>query len=79
MDINISNWEKLLGKISDGAIDIGLKLLLAIVVYLVGSFLIKRLIKALGKLRSFKSIDPTAEATSSPSSRRPCMWSFLCR
>ena len=59
MDINISNWEKLLGKISDGAIDIGLKLLLAIVVYLVGSFLIKRLIKALGKLRSFKSIDPT--------------------
>ena len=60
MDINISNWEKLLGKISDGAIDIGLKLLLAIVVYLVGSFLIKRLIKALGKLRSFKSIDPTA-------------------
>ena len=62
MDINISNWEKLLGKISDGAIDIGLKLLLAIVVYLVGSFLIKRLIKALGKLRSFKSIDPTAES-----------------
>lgn len=61
MDINISNWEKLLGKISDGAIDIGLKLLLAIAVYLVGSFLIKRLIKALGKLRSFKSIDPTAE------------------
>ena len=30
MDINISNWEKLLGKISDGAIDIGLKLLLAL-------------------------------------------------
>ena len=62
MDINISNWEKLLGRISDGAIDIGLKLVLAIVIYIVGSFIIKRIIKALGKLRSFKSIDPTAES-----------------
>ncbi len=62
MDINLSNWEKILGKISDGAIDIGLKLLLAVLVYLVGSFLIRKLIKAIGKLRSFKSIDPTAES-----------------
>ena len=61
MDVNISNWERLLEKISDGAMNIGLKLLLAILVYLVGSFIIKRIIKGLKKLRSLKSIDPTAE------------------
>lgn len=60
--MDISNMEKLLVKISDGAIDIGLKLVLAIVIYIVGSFIIKRVIKALGKLRSFRSIDPTAES-----------------
>ena len=60
MDVNLSNWEKLLGMISDGAMTIGLKLLMAIIVYLVGSFIIKKLVKALGKMRSFKSIDTTA-------------------
>jgi len=60
MDVSLSNWEKLLGMITDGAMAIGLKLLMAIIVYIVGSFIIKSLIKALGKMRSFKSIDPTA-------------------
>lgn len=61
MDMNLSHWEKLLEKISDGAMDIGLKLVLAIVIYIVGSFIIKKLVKVMSKLRSFKSIDPTAE------------------
>lgn len=60
MDLDISNWDKFLGVISDGVIAIGIKLILAIVIYLVGSFIIKRLVRALGKLKSFKSIDPTA-------------------
>lgn len=61
MDVNLSNWEKLLEKLTDGAMDIGLKLLLAIIIYFVGRFLINKLIKGIGKLRSFRSIDPTAE------------------
>ena len=62
MDVSLSNWERLFEKISDGAMDIGLKLLMALLVYIVGSFIIKKVIKGLGKLRSFKSIDPTAES-----------------
>ena len=58
--MDISNWDKFVEMISDGAMNIGIKLLLAIVIYLVGSFIIKQLVKGLGKLRSFKSIDPTA-------------------
>ena len=61
MDVNISKWAKLLDKLSDGAIDIAIKLVLAIIIYLVGRFLIKRIVKAMGKMRSLKSIDPTAE------------------
>ena len=61
MDVNLSNWEKLLEKLTDGAMDIGLKLLLAIIIYFAGRFLINKLIKGIGKLRSFRSIDPTAE------------------
>lgn len=61
MDVNLSNWEKLLEKLSEGAMDIGIKLVLAIIVYIVGSFIIKRIIRLMGKLRSLKSIDPTAE------------------
>lgn len=61
MDMNLSHWERLLEKISDGAMDIGLKLVLAIVIYILGSFIIRKLVKVMGKLRSLKSIDPTAE------------------
>lgn len=61
MDMNLSHWEKLLEKLSEGAMDIGLKLVLAIAIYIIGSFIIKKLVKAMGKLRSLKSIDPTAE------------------
>ncbi len=59
--MDISNWDKLLDKISSAAMDVGIKLVLAILVYVVGSFLIKKLMKGIAKLRSFKSIDPTAE------------------
>lgn len=59
--MNLSNWEKLIDKLSDGAIDIGIKLVLAIVIFFVGKFVINKVIKAMGKMRSLKSIDPTAE------------------
>ena len=51
---------RLLEKISDGAMDIGLKLVMALVIYLVGKFIIGKIIKALGKMRSFKAMDQTA-------------------
>ena len=61
MEADFTKWERLLDKLSDGAMDIGLRLVLAIIIYLVGSFLIRKIIKAIGKMRSIKSIDPTAE------------------
>ena len=60
MEASINNVEKLIDRISDGAIDIGLKLVVALVVYLIGSFIIKRIIKGMGRMKSLKSIDPTA-------------------
>ena len=60
MEASISNVGKLLEKLSDSVIDIGLKLILAVIIYLVGSFIIKKLIKAMGRLKSMKSIDTTA-------------------
>ena len=60
MEASINNVGNLIEKLSDGAVTIGLKLLVAIVIYLVGSFIIKKLIKGMGKLKSLKSIDVTA-------------------
>ena len=60
MEGSINNVGNLLEKLGEGAISIGLKLVIAILIYLVGSFIIKRLIKGLGKLKSLKSIDTTA-------------------
>ena len=58
--MDISNLDKLIEKIGDSVVDFGLKLVLAIVIYIVGSFIIRKIIKALGKMRSLKSIDTTA-------------------
>ena len=60
MEASIYNVGKLLDKVTDGAIDIGLKLVLAVIVYLIGSFIIKRIIKGMERMKALKSIDPTA-------------------
>ena len=60
MEASINNIGRLLDKISEGAMDIGLKLVLAVVIYVVGSFIIRKIIKALSMLKSMKSIDTTA-------------------
>ena len=44
MEASINNLQKLVDKISDGAMDIGLKIVLAIVIYIVGSFIIRKII-----------------------------------
>ena len=60
MEASINNAQRLLEKISDGAMDVGPKIVVAIVIYIVGSFIIRKLIKGLGKMKSLKSIDQTA-------------------
>ena len=60
MEASINNAQRLLEKVSDGAMDVGLKIVVAIVIYIVGSFIIRKLIKGLGKMKSLKSIDQTA-------------------
>ena len=60
MDVSLSNWDKIVAKLFDSASDIGLKIVMAIIIYIVGRFIIKKLIKAVGNLKSFKAMDVTA-------------------
>ena len=60
MEASINNVGKFLDKITDGAMDIGLKLVLAVIIYLIGSFIIRKIIKGMGKMKSLQSIDQTA-------------------
>ena len=60
METSLNSMGKLLEKLTDGAIDIGLKLVLAVVIYLIGSFIIKKIISGMGRMKSMKSVDPTA-------------------
>lgn len=59
MEASIDNAQRLLEKLSDGAIEVGMKLVMALVIYIVGSLVIKAIIKGMGRMRSMKSIDPT--------------------
>ena len=61
MEINVSKWERILDNLSDVALDVALRILMAIIIYIVGRFLIRRVIKGINKMRSFRSIDATAE------------------
>ena len=60
MEASISNVGKLLDKVTDGAIDIGLKLVVAVIIYLIGSFIIKRIIEGMERMKALQTIDPTA-------------------
>lgn len=60
MEVIMDNAGNIIEKLSEGAVDIGIKLIIAVVIYLVGSFIIKALLKGMGKMKSLKSIDVTA-------------------
>ena len=60
MDIKVSNWDKLLATLIDGATDIGIKIVMALLVFIIGRFVIKKIVKAVGALKSFKAMDVTA-------------------
>ena len=60
MDVSLSNWDKLLATLLEGATNIGIKIVMALIIYIVGSFIIKKIVKAVGNLKSFKAMDVTA-------------------
>ena len=60
MDANLSNWDKIADKLANAAADIRLKIVMALIIYIVGRFIIKRLINAIGNMKSFQAMDPTA-------------------
>lgn len=60
MEINTGNWDRILEKFADIAVDMGLRIIVAVLIYLVGRFLIRKLVKVIGKMRGFKSLDTTA-------------------
>lgn len=55
MDIN-----RILEQFTDAALSMGLRILMAILIYIIGRFLIDKLIKVIGKMKGFKSLDTTA-------------------
>lgn len=60
MEINIGSWDRFADKFTDVALEVGIRLVAAVVIYIIGRFLIRKLVKAVGKLKSFKSLDMTA-------------------
>ena len=62
MEASINNVGKLLDKVTDGAIDIGLKLVVAVVIYLIGSFIIKRIISGMGRMKALQTISSLNES-----------------
>ena len=60
METSLNNFERLTGTLFDTAADMGLRIIMAIVIYFVGKFVIRRIIRGLNKLRGFGKIDVTA-------------------
>lgn len=61
MQASVYNIEKLGETLADAGTDIGLRLLVAIAIYIVGRFAISRLLKAMTKLKGIARIDVTAQ------------------
>lgn len=51
---------RLIENFADIAMSMGLRIIVAILIYIVGRFLIGKLIKVIGKMKGFKSLDTTA-------------------
>ncbi len=60
MEASVSNFEHMVSTLSDSAINMGLRILAALVIYIIGRFIINKLVKGLHKLKSFEKIDETA-------------------
>lgn len=60
MEASVSNIERMLSTVSDTAINMALRILAAVVIYLVGRFLINWMVKKLTKVKGFGKVDETA-------------------
>ena len=60
MEASVSNLENMMSTLSDAALNMCLRILAAVVIYLVGRFIISKLVKGISKLKSFEKIDETA-------------------
>jgi len=61
MQANVYNIEKLGETLGDAAADIGLRILVAAAIYIVGRFAISKLLKAMTKLKGISRVDITAQ------------------
>lgn len=61
VEASINNIERLTGTLFDLAADMGLRILMAIVIYIAGRFIISRVIRGMDKLRGLGKIDITAK------------------
>ena len=62
METSVQNIEKFTDALFDFVSDMGIRILMAIVIYIVGRFVISRIVKGLGKLRGLDRIDTTARS-----------------
>ena len=60
MEASAANIEKVLSSLSESAVDLALRILAALIIFIVGRIIIKKLVKLLSGLRGFKKIDETA-------------------
>ena len=57
---NTGNWDKYIDRITDAALSIGFRIVAAILLYIVGKFLIGKLIKLIKRTKGFRGLDDTA-------------------
>ena len=62
MEASVRNIEKLTDAMFDFVSDFGIRIIMAIVIYIAGRFIVSRIIKGLGKLRGLEKIDVTARS-----------------
>ena len=58
--INPPNWDRLADKLFDAAADIGIKIVIAIIIYIIGSFIIRKIVGAISGMKRLNSVDTTA-------------------
>lgn len=60
MDVNVSNLDRMISNFADSALQMGLRIVMALLIYIIGRFVINRLIKLLNAGKGFRNLDATA-------------------
>lgn len=61
MNANTYNMGNVLDKLIESGADLGIKILMAIVLYFIGKFIIGRILKVISKIKGIENIDSTAK------------------